>query len=89
MFFGKIQLHCELAHLALEGGYAGLMLGDDAGFGFLICQLAAVKLGQPQLYEVGGDVMAALRIAPPDDASTDILAKLQLKRCRMSTVGAS
>jgi hypothetical protein len=30
--------------------------------------------------EVGRDVMAALGIAPPKDARTDILAELQLER---------
>jgi hypothetical protein len=89
VFFGKIQLHRELTHLALEGSDAGLILGDDAGFGLLVRQLTTVELGQPQLDAVGGDVMAALRIAPPDDARPDILAELQLEWCRMSTVWTS
>lgn len=88
-FFGKVQLHRELANLTLKGANTGLILSDDAGFSFLICQLAAVALGQPKLDEVGGDIMAALRIAPPDDAYSNFLAKLQLERCRMAAVGAS
>ena len=64
VFFDKIQLHRELAHLALEGCDAGLIFGDDAGFGLLVRQLDAVELRQPQLEEVGRDVVAALRIAP-------------------------
>jgi hypothetical protein len=89
VFFCKIQLHRKLAHLALERCDADLILGDDAGFGLLFRQLAAVELGQPQLDEVGRDIMAALRVAPTDDARPDILAELQLERCRMATVGTA
>lgn len=85
--FGKIQLHCELVHLALQGCDAGLVFSDDAGFGLLVRQLASVDLRQPQLDKIRGDVMAALRIAPPDDASPNIWAELQLERHRMPTVG--
>ena len=59
MFFGKIQLECELAYPAREGCNAGLVFGDDAGFGLLVRQLATLELGQPELDAVSSDLMAA------------------------------
>lgn len=50
-----------LTHLPLERGNAGFILGDDAGLGFLVIQLASVKLRQPQLDQVGREVVASLR----------------------------
>ena len=63
VFFGKIRLHRELAHLALEGGNAGRILGDEAGVSLLGFQFAAVELGQKQPddafgRDVGDAVMA-------------------------------
>ena len=87
--FGKIELHREPTDFALQCGDAGLVFGDDAGLSFFTCQLAPVELRHTKLDQVSRDVMAALRIAPPDDASPDVLAELQFKRCRMSTVGTS
>jgi hypothetical protein len=69
-----------VANLALTGGNAGLILRNSPAVGFLVRQRAPIKLGQPQMDEVGGDVMTALGIAPPKDARTDILAELQLER---------
>jgi hypothetical protein len=61
VFFGKIQLHRELANLAFGRGNAGLIRSDDAGLDFLVRQLTTIELGQPKLDEVGGDIMAAHR----------------------------
>ncbi|WP_207100251.1 hypothetical protein [Paracoccus shandongensis] len=88
-FFGKTQLHRELTHLPLERGNASFIFGDDAGLGFLVIQFAPVKLRQPQLDQVGREVVASLRVAPPEDAGADVLAELQLERRRVPAVGTS
>ena len=67
----------------------GLVLRNDAGLGLFIVQLAAIELRQSQLDEVGGNAISALRIAPSDDAVSDILAKLQLERRRMPAIWTS
>ena len=73
----------------IERGNAGFILGNDAGLGFLVIQLASVKLRQPHLDQVGREVVAALRIAPPEDTGANVLAELQLERRRMPAVGTS
>lgn len=87
--FCKIQLHLELSDLALKRSNASFVFGDDAGLGLFIRQLAPVGLRQPKLDAVDRDVMAALRIATPDDTGPDILAELQFERRRMSPVRTS
>ncbi|MBD9529397.1 hypothetical protein IB235_21540, partial [Paracoccus sp. PAR01] len=57
---------------------AGFILGDNAGLGLLIVQLTPIKLRQPQLDEVGGDLVRALRIPAADHPGTDVLAELRL-----------
>lgn len=52
VFFCKIQLHRQLAHIALQGSNACLIFGDDVGFSLFICRLAKVELRQPQLDEL-------------------------------------
>ncbi|WP_234188324.1 hypothetical protein [Shinella sp. NM-101] len=85
-FFNQVQLHRELADLAFERRNVGLVLGDDAGLSLLIVQFAAIKLRQPQLDEVVRNAIRALCVAPPDNAVSDILAKLQLERRRMPSI---
>ena len=45
----------------------------------LAIQFAPFELRQPKLDEVRRDAIPALGIAAPDDAASDILAKLQLE----------
>lgn len=65
----------------ISNAMCGLILGNDAGFKLLICQLAAVKLGQPMLDEVSRDGMAAFRIAR---AMTS--ARISWQSCSLNSV---
>lgn len=85
----KIQLHRQRSQFAFQRGDTGIQLGDNAGLRLFACQCATVELDQQKLDEVGRDGMAALRIAPSENASPDVLVELQLERCRMSTAGTS
>lgn len=89
VFSDKIKLHRQLTYLPLERGDASFILGDDARLCFLVIQFAPIKLRQPQVDEVGGDLVRALRIPPADHPGADVLAELQLERRRMPTVGTS
>lgn len=84
-----LPLHRELASLAFKCRDLHLIFGDDAGFPFFIIQFTAIELRHSQLDEVGGNKIYTLRIAPPDDAVSDILAKLQVKRRRMPSIWTS
>ncbi|WP_412066281.1 hypothetical protein [Rhizobium sp. SYY.PMSO] len=66
-----------------------LIFSDDARLGFFPGEFAAIELRQPQLNEVGRDVVSALRVTPPDNTVADILTKLQLERCRLSSIWSS
>ncbi len=89
VFFNQVQLHSELADLTFERRNVGLVLRNDAGLGLFIIQLAAIELREPQLDEVGRNTVGALRVAPSDNAVSDILAKLQFERRRMPTIWTS
>lgn len=75
--------------LALKSCNAALVFGDDACFGFFLIEFAAIELGQPELDEIGGNAIGALRVSAPDGAIADVLAKLQLELHRVTAVGTS
>ena len=52
-------------------------------------RIASVKLRQSQLDQVGREVVASLRIAPPEDTGANVLAELQLERRRVPAVGTT
>jgi hypothetical protein len=44
--FDQIQFHRQLLDLVLQRRDLRIILGDDAGFGFLIVEFAAIELRQ-------------------------------------------
>jgi hypothetical protein len=66
-----------------------LVLGNNASLRFLVIQFATIELREPQLDEVSRNAVGALRIAPSNDAVSDILAKLQFERRRTPAIWPS
>lgn len=87
--FCKVQLHRELADLALESCDARLVFSNHAVFGLLVILFAPVELRQPQLDEVCRNAIRALGIAASDDAAADVLTELQFELRRMPTIWIS
>lgn len=87
VFFNQVQLHLELADLAFKRRDVHLIFGDDTGFSLFIIEFAAIELRQ--LDKVGRDTISALRITGSNDAVSNILAKLQLERCRVPPIWTS
>jgi hypothetical protein len=75
--------------VSLQRGDPGLVLGDDGGLRLLAAEFAAVVLGQPELQQVGGQVVVPGRITAADGTAADVLAQLKPELWRMAPVGAS
>jgi hypothetical protein len=88
-FCRQIQLHRELTDLSLKSSHPGFILRDHTRRCLFIIQFAPIDLRQPELNEIGGDTIGALRVSATDDAAPDVLAELQFEGRRVPTVGTS
>jgi len=69
----RFDIHGELADLALQRRDPGLVIRNDGCLRLLSAELTAIILGQPELKQIGRQIVVPGRIAAPDGAGTGLV----------------
>jgi hypothetical protein len=87
--FESIELHCQLADLALESGNLDFGVQVDDRRSWHLRQYFLIKRRQPSLNQIRGEAVFVLSFPATERSGADFLAELKLERLCMPTIRAS